>query len=306
MDRQLLRKRQYITVDSAIEMAGFGRVQILYLLAACVVSFTEVQIIMTIGLTLPSVQCEWSLGNKEILTMLMVGTTSFIGGGLAGGVISDKYGRRKVILYGLLFMIISGFLATFQTSFTLFLISRGGCLFFFTFVKPSSLCMILEITPRRFRFLVKMALMVSGQIGATCAAMTAFEIMNTSGWRMLLFWMIVPCIAPLIIYTFLDESPRYLLVSGRTEEGVRLLREIYMRNGKEDVSSLIRHKRGVNRGQIGQLFTPEFEKTTLIVLTVFLLKNLISSTIHIAIPFIIKVRIMGPLVAVLVTNEQAV
>ena len=290
MDRQLLRKRQYMTVDSAIEMAGFGRVQILYLLAACVVSFTEVQIIMTIGLTLPSVQCEWDLNNKDILTMLMVGSTSFVVGGLSGGVVSDKYGRRKVILYGLLFMIVSGFLATFQQNFVLFLVCRAGCLFFFTFIKPSSLCMILEITPRRFRFLVKMALMVSGQIGATCASLTAFAIMNTSGWRMLLFWMIVPCITPLIIYIFLEESPRFLLVSGKTEEGVRILRQIYLRNGKEDVSSLVRNKRGVNRGQIGQLFTPEFEKTTLIVLAVFLMKNLISSTIHVAIPFIIKVR----------------
>ena len=156
-------------------------------------------------------------------------------------------------------------------------------------ITPSALCIVLEITPGKLRFLAKMVLAVSGQFGATASSLLAMYYLNTLGWRNLTFYLVMPCFIPLFIFCFLSDSPRYLYLSGEAEKGEAAMREIFRMNGKEDVSHLIKNVKDQDRGNVRQMFTPEFERTTWMILSVITIKNLVISILHTAMPYILQV-----------------
>ena len=150
--------------------------------------------------------------------------------------------------------------------------------------------LVLEISPRRMRFLAKMVLAVAGQLGATCSSLLAMYYLNSLGWRDLSFYMIMPCFLPLLIFFFLSDSPRYLFLSGDYDGGRKAIKQIYRMNGKQDVSHLIRNVKDQERGNVKQMFTPEFEHTTWMILGVITVKNLVVSIMHTAMPYMLQVN----------------
>ena len=288
-EKEALTKRAYISVDHAVENAGFGRAQIKYMLAACVVFFTEVQFIHLGSLILPSITCEWNLQKWQILVLLISAAVTRTIGSYIGGGLSDKFGRRNNVVLGLFSMILFGLLAILQTDFYMYVTFRACSFFFLHCITPSALCIVLEITPRKLRFLAKMVLAVAGQLGATCSSLLAMYYLNTVGWRDLTFYLTVPCFLPLLIFWFLSDSPRYLFLSGDVEGGRKAMGEIFRMNGKEDTSHLIKNVKDQDRGNVGQMFTPEFEKTTWMLLIVIAVKNLVISVMHTALPYILQV-----------------
>jgi len=287
-EKETLSKRNYISVDHAVEHAGFGLAQIKYMLAACVVFFTEVQFIHLGSLTLPSISCEWDLEKWQILILLISASVTRTIGSFVGGSLSDKYGRKNNVLIGLFCMIVFGLTAVLQTNFYMFLTFRASSFFFLHCITPSALCIVLEISPRRMRFLAKMVLAVAGQLGATCSSLLAMYYLNSLGWRDLSFYMIMPCFLPLLIFFFLSDSPRYLFLSGDYDGGRKSIKQIYRMNGKQDVRHLIRNVKDQERGNVKQMFTPEFEHTTWMILGVITVKNLVVSIMHTAMPYMLQ------------------
>lgn len=290
-ERDSLAKRSYISVDHAVEHAGFGPAQLKYMLAACVVFFTEVQFIHLGSLTLPSVTCEWSLEKWQILVLLVSASILRTVGSFVGGSLSDKFGRKNNVVVGLFCMIGFALLAILQHDFYLFSTFRACSFFFLHCITPSALCIVLEITPRKLRFVAKMVLAVAGQFGATASSLLAMYYLNTLGWRDLSFYLIMPCFIPLFIFCFLSDSPRYLYLSGDAERGASAMRAIFRMNGKEDLTHLIKNVKDEERGNVKQMFTPEFEKTTWMILGVITIKNLVISILHTAMPYLLQVRI---------------
>ena len=288
-EKESLTKRTYISVDHAVEHAGFGSAQIKYMLAACVVFFTEVQFIHLGSLILPSITCEWNLVKWQILILLIGASVTRTIGSFVGGALSDKYGRRNNVIVGLFCMILFGLIAVLQADFYVYATFRACSFFFLHCITPSALCIVLEISPRKMRFLAKMILAVAGQLGATCSSLVAMYYLNSMGWRDLSFYMILPCFIPLLIFCFLSDSPRYLFLSGDADGARKAMRQIYRMNGKDDISHLIKNIKDQDRGNVRQMFTPEFEKTTWMILGVIAIKNIVISVMHTALPYILQV-----------------
>jgi hypothetical protein len=71
-----------------------------------------------------------------------------------------------------------------------------------------------------------------------------FKFSTLGNWRALLFWSAIPCFLALVLTLFfLDESPRYLLLNNKFEEGIKLITKMGVTNLGENFKSLTETER---------------------------------------------------------------
>ena len=289
-----LTPRQYLSVDGGIDHAGFGWAQSKLLGAAGAVFLTSVQAAHLGSLILPNLSCEWGLEKWQVLLLLGTGSLAMTLGGLIGNFASHAFGRRRNIIGGLLLMLLFGFTSAVQRNFYCYLTLRALSFIFFQFVSSSAVCAVLEVSPTTTRLAVNTVLTLAGQLGATCSAFLAMAALHSMGWRKLLFILYLPCLLPLIMFVMLDDSPKQLIWSGKPGEGRRAMSKMFKDNNKEDVTHLITWSRSKveRRNGFRSMLTPESERTTTVLLAVMTLKNLVITTLHTAIPYILQVGVL--------------
>ncbi|KAK7083076.1 hypothetical protein SK128_012595 [Halocaridina rubra] len=136
-----------------------------------------------------------------------------------GGVISDRYGRRRVVISGgLLFSGLSLGLA-FVHHFPLILTIRflmGFCHL------PTAYILALEITEPKLRSYVGILLALPWALGTMAYPGIAYIIRD---WYWLQVTMALPLVFLLPAAWLLDESPRWLIVRGRHEEALGIIQK---------------------------------------------------------------------------------
>ena len=170
--------------------------------------------------------------------------------GLLGGYLTDRFGRRRVLVWSILVYAFSALAAGFSTSLTMLLILRcttfiGVCVEFVAavawlaelFPDPKQREKVLGYTQA---FSSLGGLMVSGAfvlIAKYAASLPAIQGTNYP-WRYTLISGVIPAIPLIIIRPFLPESPMW---KKKKAEGT------------------------LKRPSIGQIFRPEFRRTTLVI-----------------------------------------
>ncbi|KRG12270.1 sugar porter family MFS transporter [Lederbergia galactosidilytica] len=170
-----------------------------------------------------------------VISCVMVG--GVIGVAMSG-FLSDRYGRKNIMIVSAVLFIISAIASAFATSVTMLVWARiiGG--FGIGFASALSVTYISECAPPAIR----------GRLGSLYQLFTIFGICATFyinygvansgsyewgmevGWRWMLGYGVIPGIIFLILLVFVPESPRYLIQKGRDSEAFKTLSRI---NGDE-------------------------------------------------------------------------
>lgn len=159
-------------------------------------------------------------------------------GGVIGvatsGFLSDKYGRKNIMMVAAILFIISALGSAFATSVAMLVWARiiGG--FGIGFASALSVTYISECAPPAIR----------GRLGSLYQLFTIFGICATfyinygvansgnyawgleEGWRWMLGYGTIPGIIFLVLLFFIPESPRYLIKKGRDSEAYQTLKRI--------------------------------------------------------------------------------
>ena len=288
--QHFLNRRTYLSLESAIEHAGFGKAQYKLLAMAGALFFTTVQTVHLGSLILPSLTCEWRLTKWQVLLLLGTGSLAMTIGAFVGNFSCHAFGRRKNVVGGMLFMLLFGFASVVQSNFYWYLTLRAFSFTFFQFVGSNAICAILEVCPKEKRLAVTTVLTVAGQLGATCSVFIAMNALHSMGWRKLTCILYIPCFIPLFCFLFyLEDSFRHLEKTGRSVEGYLVMSKMFKENNKEDLSHLISWKMDYKRDYFKDLLSPESETTTTLLLAVLTIKNIVVTTLHTAIPYILHV-----------------
>lgn len=106
-------------------------------------------------------------------------------------------------------------------------------------------------------------------VGALFEALLALFIMETWGWRWLLFFSSLPLLVFSISCIWLPESARFLITSGRYDEAYMTLRRVAHLNRRPMppgrlIESTSRRANAEKRGHFSSLFVDELFKTTLL------------------------------------------
>ena len=153
-------------------------------------------------------------------------------GSLSGGVVADKFGRKRGLLMTQVFSILGAILTgccKVASSYEMLLIGRliiGLAAGLFTGLAP---LYVAEISPISIRG----AMGTVNQLAVTSGILTSMVLGLGSvlgggdSWPILLALTIVPSIIQCLILPFMPETPRYLILSqGKMEEGRKALEKL--------------------------------------------------------------------------------
>jgi len=185
------------------------------------------------GLTTPS-QIGWAMSSALIGCLI---------GALISGGLSDRFGRKKLLLLAAFLFTVTGILTALAPSFSIFITNRllGGVAI--GLASNLSPMYIAEISPAsmRGRFVsVNQLTIVIGILAAqlvnwliaepVAAGATAAEILASwngqAGWRWMFGAEAVPAFLFFLLMFFVPESPRWLVKNGRSEAAGRILAKV--------------------------------------------------------------------------------
>ncbi|MEJ3653619.1 MFS transporter [Actinomycetes bacterium KLBMP 9759] len=181
-----------------------------------------------VAFLLPSAQAEWGLDNAQLGLIGSATPFGFLFGAVAAGLLGDRVGRKKVMMWALAFYAVFSVVAAFSPNYEWFLVSRvlagAGTGAESAIIAP----FLAEFVPAHRRGWFIGALAGFFSFGFVAAALIGRFVvpLGPEGWRVAQLITAVPIVMLLWWRRALPESPRYLLTSGRTEEAEAVVAEI--------------------------------------------------------------------------------
>ena len=193
-------------------------------------------------------------------------------GALFSGALSDKYGRKKVLLLSGLLFTLSALGSAVPDNLTQFVLARfiGGL-----GVGSASMLSplyISEIAPAQIRGMLVTLYQLAIVFGINIIYIVNYLIANTHdqvwnvqlGWRYMLGSEGIPAILFFILLFFVPESPRWLVKENRSDEALKILNKI---NRPEETHRILKEiKEAVNeeKGSFLDLFKPGIRKAMVV------------------------------------------
>ncbi len=205
--------------------------------------------------------------SAQLRSALAWGPAGMMVGGLLGGVIGDKFGRRtalllSVITFAVLTLLVAVIDSVFMLSTLRFLagVGLGGAM-------PNAAALASEYVPRRQRPFAVTLTIVCIPLGGFVASTMTRLIAPQFGWQgLFIVGGIVPLVLSAILFKVLPESPRYL--ASRRERWSELTRTMRrMGHTIPDNVAYVEAAAGGGRGggkaTIWDLFAPQYLRDTL-------------------------------------------
>jgi MFS transporter, AAHS family, 4-hydroxybenzoate transporter len=191
-----------------------------------------------VGFIAPAVKSAWNIGPAELTPLMMAGLFGLLIGSFVFGPLSDRFGRKKLLLATTLLFALMSIAAGFSETITQLTVLRfltglglGGAL-------PNAITLCSEYSPDQRRASL-VALMVCGfTVGMAASGFVAAAVIPTLGWQWVLFiGGAVPLLLVPVLGLLLHESAHFLtLVGGRTPEIHAALDKIAPGQLRPDVS----------------------------------------------------------------------
>lgn len=194
------------------------------------------------------------------------------------GILADKFGRRTVFTFGLVWFSVCGLFMAMQTAapgllFWRFMMAIGMGLEVITIDSYLS-----ELVPKATRgraFVINNSIHSTGQpIAALMAFLLASQVLlGVDGWRWVILVGTIGAIVVWPLRLFIPESPRWLAAHGRLADADRIVTTLEQRVERETGHLLpapqpVMHRPPHQVGRYRQIFGPEYRSRT-IMLSIF-------------------------------------
>jgi MFS transporter, sugar porter (SP) family len=205
------------------------------------------------------------------VSSLLVGA---IIGAFGSGVLSDIYGRKKILIFVALFFAVSSAFTALATSSVIFISARlfGGLA-----VGAASVLSpmyVAEVAPPKNRGMLVAIYQLAIVLGILCSFTINYGLHNIdNNWRWMFATGIIPSVLFFVGLFFIPESPRWLYKAGRKEESLTVLTRIGGESlAKVEIIEIAESLQGNHTSiSLSELFKPSSRKVMIIgfVLAVF-------------------------------------
>ena len=176
-------------------------------------------------------------GQEEIIIAIV--SLGAIFGALFGGPLSDKFGRKKVVLSSSLLFIVSAIGLALSNSVAELISWRAIVGVAIGISSATAPLYIAELAPRYMRG----ALVTLNQLAITIGILGSYLIgllfVQSQSWRMMFVIAAIPAALQFIIMSFFPESPRYLTKVRKFDQALKVLKRF--RGTEEDAKLEIAH-----------------------------------------------------------------
>ena len=188
-------------------------------------------------------------------------------GNLAAGSLSDRFGRRSVLLLSAILFLASSLTAALSTSFPLFVLARiAGGLAVGTAILTAPVY-IAEIAPARTRGSLVSLTQLMIVVGISVSFFSNYFLLSlgANSWRWMLGVQMIPAILYFLLLTLVPESPRWLLSKGRREAALAALSRVHDATASHRELALIAEGPAQTARRVGirELFTGRLRRMML-------------------------------------------
>jgi MFS transporter, AAHS family, 4-hydroxybenzoate transporter len=174
-----------------------------------------------VGFIAPAVQAAWKVGPAELTPLMMAGLFGLLIGSFVFGPLSDRYGRKTLLIITTALFGIMSIAAGFSENITQLTMFRfltglglGGAL-------PNAITLCSEYSPDQRRASL-VALMVCGfTVGMAASGFIATAVIPTLGWQWVLFiGGALPLLLVPALILLLPESAHYMALIGNRQQQI--------------------------------------------------------------------------------------
>jgi AAHS family 4-hydroxybenzoate transporter-like MFS transporter len=174
-----------------------------------------------IGFLAPAIRAEWGSSQAELTSMMMSGSAGLLVGAFLFGPLSDKYGRRPMLIVTCFVFGAMCLLSGYASSITMLTALRfltglglGGAM-------PNAITLSTEYSPDHRRASLVTLMFCGFTLGMASAGFIAAAVVPTWGWRsMLLIGGGAPLVLVPVLMAFLPESARFLALTRRGDQKI--------------------------------------------------------------------------------------
>ena len=136
-----------------------------------------------VGFILPALKKEWNVSSSALGFLAGIGMLGMVVGSVAAGTLSDRFGRRRMLTWIMLYLGMMFILSGFAGSYSILLVLR-----FFTgmglgAILPPGGTLVSEFSPIRQRGTLIVLLNGFWGLGGTLAALIGYSLVLNIGWR---------------------------------------------------------------------------------------------------------------------------
>jgi SP family xylose:H+ symportor-like MFS transporter len=197
------------------------------------------------------------------------------------GPLSDRFGRKRVLILAALFFLVSAIGTALPRNLTEFIVFRiiGGL--GVGAASISSPMYIAEISPARIRgrmvsvnqFAIILGMLLVYFVNYFITLYSSMDWNVQTGWRWMFGSETVPALLLLVLLFFVPESPRWLVKQGRGEAALRVLTRIGGAEGARRLMDEIRESLQQKQATFAQLFRPGLRAVLVIGVTLAVLQQ---------------------------------
>lgn len=264
-------------VSALIDEARFSPFQVRILIIAIIISIVDGFDGQALGFALPALSADFDLPLATFTATISVGLIGMVAGGIVGGPLGDRFGRRSVLLASLAVFatgtLATALVSTLEALFVLRLIvclGIGGLL-------PNLMALMTEYAPARLRIAVTTFVVGALGLGGVAGGLFAASVIPSFGWHSIFIGGGVVGILLFVIgLVLLPESIRFDVQRGRTNTVRASLSRI---TGRTDFSAddeyVIPGETAEKRGSVKELFRNGRGSTTILLWLIFAFNLLI-------------------------------
>ncbi|WP_017751391.1 MFS transporter [Clostridium tyrobutyricum] len=169
---------------------------------------------------------DWHLSTAQVGLFLSVGMFGMLFGAASAGPMADHFGRKSVFKITMLIYSIFSLICAFSPNFTFLLVARFLVGFGIGGETPVVTSILGEFIPASKRGKIQGLIDAFWAIGWVAAAMIAYFVIPTIGWRWTFVIGALPAFFIFVIRRHLPESPRWFISKGRMEEAKQVVDDI--------------------------------------------------------------------------------
>lgn len=222
------RSGALIDVASAIDAQPLGSFQIRVALLCAAVLFFDAFDSMSLGYVAPRLSSVWHLAPGALGPAFAGGFLGQLLGSLISGPVADRFGRKRVLIAGVLEFALGALATTRAHSLESLFVIRVVTGFGLGAALPNAITLTTELSPAARRSAMLVVIFCGISFGAMAAGLVATRLLPHYGWTSV-FWVggLAPlALAPVLAWG-LSESPYLLaLAGGRDAEIAAILRLI--------------------------------------------------------------------------------
>ncbi|MCI4382225.1 hypothetical protein PGIGA_G00012500 [Pangasianodon gigas] len=160
--------------------------------------------------------------------------TGLMFGAVVFGVLSDKYGRKTILLVSYILAIIFSIASAVSTSFIMFAAFRFLTGFGLSGISIIAIVLTIEWVDIEHRTIIGVCSSIVWTVGNSLLAGVAYMITD---WKILLLTVSSPLVITVATWWMIPESARWLIVNGKTGEAYKYLQKCASVNRRYSVAS---------------------------------------------------------------------